>query len=363
MPKVILCLKITQLIICQHSTKTKVTLNMQNTNIITQSNTMSDCLEHVSKAAKLNRPMLICGERGSGKEMIAARLHFLSPRWDQPYIKINCAALTQTLLESELFGHEVGAFTGATKVHKGKFEQADGGTLFLDEVGTMSSALQEKLLRVIEYGEFERVGSQTLRQLDVRVVGATHENLPKMVEAGEFRADLLDRLAFDVINVPPLRNRDQDVELLADHFAQKMALELQWPYFPGFTKKCMAQLNQEKWPGNIRQLKNTIERSMYLWIDEDELKTIEETGEGLRAISTLIINPFETNKEVGTEPKNKKRTSYSFKEKIDSHEKTLLQQALKQHDFQQVKTAEFLQMTYHQLRALIRKYPDALQDR
>ena len=329
---------------------------MQNTNIISQSNTMSDCLEHVSKAAKLNRPMLIWGERGSGKEMIAARLHYLSPRWDQPYIKINCAALTESLLESELFGHEAGAFTGATKVHKGKFERADGGTLFLDEVGTMSGALQEKLLRVIEYGEFERVGSQTLRQLDVRVVGATHENLPKLVEQGKFRADLLDRLAFDVINVPALRDRDQDVELLADHFAQKMALELEWPYFPGFTKKCMAQLNQEKWPGNIRQLKNSIERSMYLWMDEDEI----ESGE-LRAISSLVLDPFEVKKEVLVESKIKKLTSYSFKEKIDSQEKQLLVQALKHNDFKQVKTAEFLQITYHQLRALIRKYPDALQ--
>ncbi|MCJ8312848.1 MAG: sigma 54-interacting transcriptional regulator [Saccharospirillaceae bacterium] len=336
---------------------------MQNTNIITQSNTMSDCLEHVSKAAKLNRPMLICGERGSGKELIAARLHFLSSMWDQPYIKINCAAITESLLESELFGHEIGAFTGATKVHKGKFERADGGTLFLDEVGTMSGALQEKLLRVIEYGEFERVGSQTLRQLDVRVIGATHENLPKMVEQGRFRADLLDRLAFDVINVPPLRERDQDVELLVEHFAQKMALELQWPYFPGFDKKCMAQLNQEKWPGNIRQLKNTIERSMYLWMDEDELKSIEQTGSELRVITSLVLDPFATNKEMIVEAKNKKLTTYSFKEKLDSQEKALLIQALKQNDFKQVKTADFLQITYHQLRALIRKYPDVLQGR
>ena len=329
---------------------------MQNINIISESNAMGDCLEHVSKAAKLSRPMLIWGERGSGKEMIAARLHYLSPRWDQSYIKINCAALTESLLESELFGHEPGAFTGATKVHKGKFERADGGTLFLDEVGTMSGALQEKLLRVIEYGEFERVGSQTLRKLDVRVIAATHENLPKMVEQGKFRADLLDRLAFDVINVPALRERDQDVELLAEYFAQKMALELRWPYFPGFTKKCIEQLNQEKWPGNIRQLKNTIERSMYLWIDEDELESKE-----LRPVSVLVLDPFESNKNKIPSVRNKKVTSYSFKNKIDTQEKELLKQALKQNDFKQVQTAEFLQLTYHQLRALIRKYPEVLE--
>ncbi|BCE00157.1 sigma 54-interacting transcriptional regulator [Marinicellulosiphila megalodicopiae] len=332
---------------------------MQNTNIITQSNTMSDCLEHVSKAAKLNRPMLVCGERGSGKEMIAARLHYLSSRWEQPYIKVNCAALTETLLESELFGHEAGAFTGASKVHKGKFERADGGTLFLDEVGTMSGALQEKLLRVIEYGEFERVGSQTLRQLDVRVIGATHEDLPKMVDEGHFRADLLDRLAFDVINVPPLRERDQDVELLAEHFAQKMALELEWPYFPGFSKKCMTQLNQEKWPGNIRQLKNTIERSMYLWMDEDEVASGE-----LKQISSLILDPFAKDHldvlDLKNEKKSKKIMPFSMKVKMEEQEKNYLKQALIQSDFKQVKAAEFLQITYHQIRALIRKYPEVL---
>ncbi|MDX1562581.1 MAG: sigma 54-interacting transcriptional regulator, partial [Gammaproteobacteria bacterium] len=160
-------------------------------------------LEHVSRAAKLIKPVLVIGERGTGKELITSRLHFLSERWDRALIKVNCAALTETLLETELFGHEAGAFTGATKAHAGRFEQADGGTLVLDEIGTTSRRMQEKILRVIEYGEFQRVGGRQMLTADVRVVASTNEDLKAMAAAGRFRADLLDRLAFDVIHLPP----------------------------------------------------------------------------------------------------------------------------------------------------------------
>ena len=190
-------------------------------------------LDQVSRVAPLNRPVLVVGERGSGKELIAERLHFLSERWDSPFLKVNCAALSESLLESELFGHEAGAFTGANRTHKGRFERADQGTLFLDELASTSSAVQEKLLRIIEYGEFERLGADSVRKVNVRVVAATNVDLPELARQKKFRADLLDRLAFDVITLPPLREREDDVLLLAEHFALSMSVELGRSLFPG----------------------------------------------------------------------------------------------------------------------------------
>ncbi|HFB66696.1 MAG TPA: AAA family ATPase, partial [Aeromonadales bacterium] len=186
-------------------------LRQQQDNLIGESPSFVSCLEHVSYAAPLNRPVLIVGERGTGKELIASRMHFLSTRWEQPYVKMNCAAINENLLENELFGHESGAFTGAQKRHEGRFEQADGGTLFLDELANSSLSVQEKLLRVIEYGEFERVGGSKTIKVDVRVIAATNEDLPQLAKKGNFRADLLDRLAFDVITLPPLRYRKEDI--------------------------------------------------------------------------------------------------------------------------------------------------------
>ena len=179
-----------------------------------------DLLEQVSRVAPTERPVLVIGERGTGKELIAARLHFLSQRWERTFVKVNCASLSEDLLDSELFGHEAGAFTGAVRRHVGRFERADGGTLFLDEIANASMRVQEKILRVIEYGEFERVGGSDTQTVDVRVIGATNLDLPRQVERGRFRADLLDRLAFDVLTLPPLRARPDDIPLLADHFAR-----------------------------------------------------------------------------------------------------------------------------------------------
>jgi len=193
-----------------------------------------EVLDHVSQIAPLSKPVLIVGERGTGKELIAARLHYLSARWDQEYLKMNCAAISETLLETELFGHEAGAFTGATKMHRGRFERADKGSLFLDELATTSALVQEKLLRIIEYGEFERVGGSKTLTTDVRLIAATNEDLPSLAAAGKFREDLLDRLAFDVITLPPLRHRREDILLLAEHFAMNMASEMGLDYFSGF---------------------------------------------------------------------------------------------------------------------------------
>ncbi|HDK38455.1 MAG TPA: phage shock protein operon transcriptional activator, partial [Thiolapillus brandeum] len=220
--------------------------------LIGHSSVFLETLEQVSLVAPLSKPVLIIGERGTGKELIVDRLHFLSPRWENVLVKLNCAALPETLLESELFGYEPGAFTGAGKRHAGRFERAHEGTLFLDEIASMSLRLQEKLLRVVEYGEFERIGGDKTMTVDVRVVGATNVDLPALAKRGEFRADLLDRLSFDVITLPPLRFRKEDIPLLAEQFALEMTRELKRSYFAGFSETALMQMQNYPWSGNIR---------------------------------------------------------------------------------------------------------------
>ena len=247
---------------------------------IGQSAAFLDMLAHVSQAAPLNRPVLVIGERGTGKELVAGRLALLSARWSAPLIKLNCAALPDALLDSELFGHEAGSFTGAQRRRPGRFELADRGTIFLDEIATASPAVQEKLLRVIEYGSFERVGGSETLHVDVRVVAATNVNLPELAASGKFRADLLDRLAFDVITVPPLRARRDDIPRLADHFATKMTSELGRPFFAGFSDQATDVLTRHDWPGNVRELRNAVERSVYRIADVD------------RKLTHIVLDPF-----------------------------------------------------------------------
>src|SRR5213082_154653 len=230
---------------------------------IGQSLAFLDAVERASRAAPLNRPVLVIGERGTGKELIAERLHHLSPRWAGPLIVMNCAALPENLIEAELFGHEAGSFTGAAKTRYGRFEEADGGTLFLDELGTLSMAAQDRLLRAVEYGEITRIGASKPITVDVRIVAATNENLPAQVDKGKFRADLLDRLSFEVITLPPLRARQGDVPLLAEHFGRRMAVELEWTNWPGFTPRAVASMEAYAWPGNVRELRNVVERAVY----------------------------------------------------------------------------------------------------
>ena len=220
---------------------------LQDQQLIGESPAFLNVLDHVSRVAPLNRPVLVIGERGTGKELIAARIHFLSGRWDYPFIKMNCAALAESLLETELFGHEAGSFTGAAKRRLGRFEQANKGSLFLDELSSTSSGVQEKILRVIEYGEFERVGGSESIRTDVRIIGATNEDLPGLAQMGKFRADLLDRLAFDVITLPPLRDRPGDILTLANHFAVKMAGELGKDLFNGFSEPAKRELLDYNW--------------------------------------------------------------------------------------------------------------------
>lgn len=232
--------------------------------VIGQSGAFLDALELASRAAALDRPVLVIGERGTGKELVAERLHRLSPRWDQPLIVMNCAALPETLIEAELFGHEAGAFTGATKARAGRFEEAHRGTLFLDELGTLSMAAQDRLLRAVEYGEVTRIGASRPLRVDVRIVAATNEHLPDKVERHQFRADLLDRLSFEVVTLPPLRARSGDVLVLAEHFGRRMASEMGREAWPGFTKSAEALLVAYDWPGNVRELRNVLERAAIL---------------------------------------------------------------------------------------------------
>ncbi|MBY6205432.1 phage shock protein operon transcriptional activator [Halomonas denitrificans] len=314
--------------------------------LIGESGAFLAVLERVSHAAALNRPLLIVGERGTGKELIAERVHFLSPRWDQPLVKLNCAAISPALLESELFGHEAGAFTDASRTRIGRFEQADGGTLVLDELATTAAPVQEKILRVIEYGEFERLGSSDTRRVDVRVVGATNEDLPALAAEGRFRADLLDRLAFDVITLPPLRERPEDLMPLAEHFAMRMSRELGRELFAGFSPRAVDQLRAWSWPGNVRELKNVVERAVYRQPDADT------------PIDGVEFDPFESPWRPGSDDRAaaSDRLPDDLKGWLAEREQAWIERALAECGHHQKRTAARLGLTYDQLRAALRKY-------
>jgi psp operon transcriptional activator len=319
--------------------------------LIGESPAFLEVLEQASRVAPLNRPVLVIGERGTGKELIAARIHYLSERWEQPLVKMNCAALAEPLLETELFGHEAGSFTGASKRRLGRFEMAHKGSLFLDELANTSSRVQEKILRVIEYGELERVGGSETVRTDVRIIGATHEDLPALADNGKFRADLLDRLAFDVITLPPLRERPEDILPLAEHFAVRMAGELNLELFPGFTEAARRALLAYHWPGNVRELKNVVERAVY--------RNEEATAE----VANVSFDPFDSPWRPGNaaaagshSPAAAPGEAYDFKQHVQDLEVELLNAALEQNRYNQKKTAEYLGLTYHQLRGYLRKY-------
>ncbi|PKU25569.1 phage shock protein operon transcriptional activator [Telmatospirillum siberiense] len=313
--------------------------------------TMAD----VSRMAPLSRPVLLVGERGTGKELIAARLHYLSPRWNQPFLKLNCGGLTDSLLETELFGHEAGAFTGAQRRRLGRFELAHRGTLFLDEIANAPMTVQETILRVVEYGSFERVGGSETVEVDVRLVAATNEDLPSLAANGRFRADLLDRLAFDVMTLPPLRERPEDIEVLSEHFALRMSQELRRDVFPGFTTRASATLLGHSWPGNVRELKNVVERAVY------------RTDPG-RKVDNIVLDPFVSpwrpapSREAGnagpamTDGIAPPSGPYDFAAHVRHLERSLLHQALLANDHHQKRTAAFLGMTYHQLRGQLLKH-------
>ncbi|MDJ0710263.1 MAG: phage shock protein operon transcriptional activator [Woeseiaceae bacterium] len=326
----------------------------ENQPIIGEAPAFLEMLEHVSRAAPLSKPVLVVGERGTGKELVASRLHFLSERWEQRVVKVNCAALTESILESELFGHEAGAFTGAARTHIGHFERADGGTLILDELATISLRMQEKILRTIEYGEIQRVGGNETQRVDVRIVGSTNADLQSLAGQGTFRKDLLDRLAFDVITVPPLRERVEDILPLAHAFAINMASELKWSLFPGFTPRASSALLRNKWPGNVRELKFAIERSVY------------RSENPVEPIADIVLDAFDSPYKIAEAPgaaapvaARKRRAPLlptDLKERLKETEVDLLSAALEKARFNQRLAADLLGLSYHQFRGKLRKF-------
>jgi len=333
-----------------------------------QSEVFLEFQEQISKVAPIERPVLILGERGTGKELAASRIHFLSKRWQKPLITLNCSALTPTLIGSELFGYEKGAFTGAGSRQAGRFEKASNGTLFLDEIGTIPMEVQEKILRVVEYGSFERVGSSEPIQVDVRIVAATNVDLSLMAQTGEFKQDLLDRLSFEVLYIPPLRNRKGDILVLANHFAARMAFELGQDEIPKISFQALKSLEAYPWPGNIRELKNVIERAVYKSLDGK--------------INEISFNPFNNPygnvlENQGVEIKEKKKEEEevktddfvdimdqimkkSFKDAIGELECYLLSKGLKECQFNQRKAAKKLGLSYDQFRGLKKKYDNKI---
>ena len=339
---------------------------------IGQSLAFLDAVERASRAAPLNRPALVIGERGTGKELIAERLHHLSSRWAGPLIIMNCAALPENLIEAELFGHEAGSFTGAAKTRHGRFEEADGGTLFLDELGTLSMPAQDRLLRAVEYGEITRIGASKPISVDVRIVAATNENLPAQVDKGKFRADLLDRLSFEVITLPPLRARQGDIPLLAEHFARRMAVELDWPNWPGFTPRAVAQLEAYPWPGNVRELRNVVERAVYRHEDPERMvdeivfdpfyspwapnaaDTIQTHSAAIQAVAEEVLSGDHQVSFAAPSATN------DFRGAVAAYERQLLEEALNRNRFNQRATASALGLSYDQLRHALKRHK--LQD-
>ena len=343
----------------------------RNTHLVGQSSSFLDAVERASRAAPLDRPVLVIGERGTGKELIAERLHHLSSRWDGPLIIMNCAALPETLIEAELFGHEAGAFTGATKARPGRFEEANGGTLFLDELATLSSPAQDRLLRAIEYGEVTRIGASRPLQVDVRIVAATNEHLPRLVDEGRFRADLLDRLSFEVVTLPPLRYRQSDIPVLTDFFGRRMGLLLGWDEWPGFSEGAMAQLQAHSWPGNVRELRNVVERAVYRWegqegpIQDIQFDPFESPW---RPASSARPTPTQSSEEIPVPASDEggafsgKPTLYAPDECADlrlavaEYEKAILAAALEKCRWNQRAAAAALSLSYDQLRHAMRRH-------
>jgi len=355
---------------------------------IGQSPAFLDFQEQVRRVAPVERPVLLLGERGVGKELAARRLHYLSKRWERPFITLHCAALSPTLIESELFGHEPGAFTGARERRIGRFEAADGGSLFLDEVSLIPVETQEKILRVVEYGVFERVGGGDSIRVDARIIGASNADLAREAERGRFKHDLLDRLSFEVLFLPPLRERGEDILLLARHFAARMSMELGREEIPQFSEEVCERLLRHPWPGNIRELKNVIERAIY----RSESAAIEEVdfhpfaspyealGEGHRARDGKDERDQRGAGEESKGPDESRATGcetagraagdgtliealegLSLAEAVERVEIAYLRRALQAARFNQRKAAAALGLRYYQFRGLYRKHAGALE--
>lgn len=311
-------------------------------NIIARGKPMREVLELVSRAAPSKSTVLITGESGTGKELIARAIHSASPRKDAPFVSINCMALAPGVLESELFGHEKGSFTGATAMRKGRFETANKGTLFLDEIGELTQDLQVKLLRVLQERTLERVGGADQIEVDIRVVAATNKDLQKAVENGDFREDLYYRLNVVSVELPPLRERREDIPFLANHFLEKYTEE-NGKQINGFTAQAMDYMSAYEWPGNVRQLQNVIERCVVLAgsesIDAEDLPS-EIKDEESQFKSAVDLLP--TKLDLGVT--------------LEKIEAAVIRRALVRSNFVQVKAAELLGVSKSLLQYKLKKY-------
>ncbi len=305
--------------------------------IIGSSPKLQQILQRAQTVAPIPRPALITGEPGTGKELVAAAIHYGSDRKDRPFVKVNCAAIADQLLESELFGHEKGAYTGATEARPGKFEAASGGTLFLDEIGNTTPEFQQNVLRAIEYSEIQRVGSATPIFVDVRVIAATNTDLETEIAEGRFRQDLYDRLRFEVLHMPPLRERREDIPALADYFVAQIVEEVPGLQQRNFSDAATKRLMTYSWPGNVRELKFAAERAACV---------ARETA----------IEPGDLPPEVSQQAPQSSESSDGFESQVQSFEMSLLRRILNTVSWNQREAAKQLKLSYDQFRHLYRKY-------
>lgn len=310
--------------------------------VIGRSKAINDVLKMVERASPIRSTVLINGESGTGKELIARAIHFASPRKDQPFVSVNCMSLNPGVLESELFGHEKGSFTGAVAMRRGRFEQADGGTLFLDEIGSLSAELQIKLLRVLQERKIERVGSNEEIEVDIRILAATNQDLAALVEKGTFREDLYYRLNVVQIQLPPLRERREDIPLLTAHFMEKLSKDNNLPP-KSFTTEALNYLSGYEWPGNIRQLENVVENCLVLvpgsTIDVNDLPA-EIRDEESQFKSAVDLLPVQLD----------------LGDTLEKIEAALIRRALVRANLVQVQAAEYLNISKSLLQYKLRKY-------
>ena len=307
--------------------------------IISQSNLMETVLNTAGRVANSRATVLVRGESGTGKELIAKAIHFASPRKDKPFITVNVASLSENLLESELFGHEKGSFTGAINQRIGRFEEANGGTIFIDEVGDIPLSVQVKLLRVIQFGDVQKIGSSNLIHTDVRIIAATHRNLEEMIKNGEFREDLFYRLNVVEIALPSLRQRKEDVSILADHFIKKYAKENQ-KEIKGISREALDQLLKYNFPGNVRELENLIERAVVM--TRNEFIAMEDLP--------ILTNMKEIDKKL-----NPYNFDDGYEEKIKSFERTMIQEALNRTNGNKSAAARILGISERHLRSRLER--------
>jgi two-component system response regulator AtoC len=300
-------------------------------NIIGRSVPMQEIFATIERVAPTRATVLLAGESGVGKDLIARAIHFHSPRRDRPFVKINCTALPENLMESELFGYEKGAFTGANTAKPGRFEQADTGTAFLDEIGDVPATIQVKLLRVLQEREFERLGSNKTRHIDVRIIAATNQDLRAALEQGTFREDLYYRLNVVPLNIPPLRERQQDIPFLAGHFVKKLAAAAGSPV-QSISEEAIERLLEYHWPGNVRELENVIERSLVLC-----------AGTRLEAADIRL----------DTAPRSRQRSAEEFLPDgvtLDEYEQSIIREALRRAGGNKSQAARLLGLTRNALR-------------